>query len=86
MSAQMGDNSGDGLAADRLRSLIERIERLEEERKGLGSDVKDLFTKSKSAGFDVKVMKRLIKLRRIPAAEADEQDALLDVYRQALGN
>jgi len=86
MSAQMGDNSGEPVAADRLRSLIERIERLEEERKGLGSDVKDLFTESKSAGFDVKVMKRLIKLRRIPAAEADEQDALLDVYRQALGN
>jgi len=83
--SEPGHNSGEPVAADRLRGLIERIERLEEERKGLGSDVKDLFTESKSAGFDVKVMKRLIKLRRIPAAEADEQDALLDVYRHALG-
>ena len=85
MSAQMGDNSG-GVAAKHLRSLVERIERLEEERKGLGSDIKDIFTESASAGFDVKVMKKLIKLRRIPAAEADEQDALLETYRRALSN
>ena len=85
MSAQMGDNSG-GVSAEHLRSLVERIERMEEERKGFVSNIKDIFTESASAGFDVKVMKRLIKLRRIPAAEADEQDALLETYRRAVSN
>lgn len=93
MSAAPGHNSGDAadaaqwgnISAERLRSLIERIERLEEERKAIGSDVKDIFAEAKSAGFDVKVMKRLIKLRRMEPAEAEEQDTLLDVYRRALG-
>jgi len=84
MSAQMGDNSGDGLAADRLRSLIERIERLEEERKGLGSDVKDIYTEAKSAGFDAPVMRQLIRLRKQEPAKVKEHEQLLAVYRKAL--
>jgi uncharacterized protein (UPF0335 family) len=73
------------IAADRLRSLIERIERLEEERKALGSDIKDIYAEAKSAGFDVKVMRQLIRIRKQEPAEVEEQETLLDVYRRALG-
>ncbi len=74
-----------GIAADRLRSLIERIERLEEERKALGSDIKDIYAEAKSAGFDVKVIRQLIRIRKQDAADVTEQETLLDVYRRALG-
>jgi uncharacterized protein (UPF0335 family) len=73
------------IAADRLRSLVERIERLEEERKALSSDIKDIFAEAKSAGFDVKVLRQLIRIRKQEAAEVEEQETLLDVYRRALG-
>ena len=79
------DAKAQGIAADRLRSLIERVERLEEERKALGSDIKDIFAEAKSAGFDVKVMRQIIKLRTLDPADAEEQDTLLDLYRRALG-
>ncbi len=74
-----------GVAADRLRSLVDRIERLEEERKALGSDIKDIYGEAKSAGFDVKVLRQLIRIRKQEAAEVEEQETLLDVYRRALG-
>ncbi|WP_370517953.1 DUF2312 domain-containing protein [Saccharibacter sp. 17.LH.SD] len=74
-----------GIAADRLRSIIERVERLEEERKALGSDIRDIFTEAKSAGFDVKVIKQILKLRKQEPAEVEEQETLLDIYRRALG-
>lgn len=74
-----------GVAADRLRSLIERIERLEEERKALGSDIKDIYAEAKSAGFDVKVLRQIIRIRKQEPAEVEEQESLLDVYRRALG-
>ena len=80
-----GHNTG-GIAADRLRSIVDRIERLEEERKGLGSDIKDIYTEAKSAGFDVKVLRQLIALRRREPAEVEEMETLLDVYRRALGD
>ncbi len=73
------------VSAERLRSLIERIERLEEERKALSSDIKDIFAEAKSAGFDVKVMRQLIRIRKQEPAEVEEQETLLDVYRRALG-
>ena len=73
------------VVADRLRSLVERIERLEEERKALASDIKDIYAESKSAGFDVKVMRQLIRIRKQEPAEVEEQETLLDVYRRALG-
>lgn len=75
----------DGIAADRLRSLVERIERLEEERRATGADIKDIYAEARSSGFDVKVLRRLIQLRRQEAAEVEEQETLLDVYRRALG-
>lgn len=74
-----------GDSANRLRSLVERIERLEEERKALGDDIKDIFTESKSAGFDVKVLRQLLKIRKQEPAEVEEAETLLDVYRRALG-
>jgi uncharacterized protein (UPF0335 family) len=74
-----------GIAADRLRSLIERIERLEEERKALGSDIKDIYAEAKSAGFDPKVLRQLIRIRKQEAAEVEEQETMLDIYRRALG-
>ncbi len=64
------DNASHGnIAADRLRSIVERIERLEEERKALGSDIKDIYAEAKSAGFDVKVLRQLIRLRKQEPAE-----------------
>ena len=74
-----------GIAADRLRSLVERIERLEEERKALAIDVKDVYAEAKSAGFDVKVLRQVIRLRKQEPAEVEEQETLLDLYKRALG-
>lgn len=73
-----------GIAVDRLRSLIERIERLEEEKKGVQSDIRDIFAEAKSAGFDVKAMRAVIKLRKMNVADRDEQELILDTYRKAL--
>lgn len=73
-----------GIAVDRLRSLIERIERLEEEKKAIGSDVRDIYAEAKSAGFDVKIMRTILKLRKMNASDRDEQEFLLDTYRKAL--
>ncbi len=79
------DTKVGGIAVDRLRSLIERIERLEEERRALGNDIKDIYGEAKSAGFDVKVLRTIIRLRKQEPAEIEEQETLLDVYRRALG-
>lgn len=82
---QAASAAPEAISAERLRSLVERIERLEEERKALGSDIKDIYAEAKSAGFDVKVMRQLIRIRRMEPAEVEEQETLLDVYRRALG-
>ena len=79
-----GSDTG-GIAHERLRSLVDRIERLEEERRALGGDIKDIYNEAKSAGFDVKVLRQLISVRRKQASEVEEQETLLDVYRRALG-
>ena len=79
------DTSAGGIAADRLRSIIERIERLEQERKALADDVKDVFAEAKGAGFDPAVIRVLLKLRKQEPAEVEEQETLLDLYRRALG-
>ena len=73
-----------GIAVDRLRSLIERIERLEEEKKGIQSDIRDIFAEAKSAGFDVKAMRAILKLRALNAADRDAQELIFETYRKAL--
>ncbi|MBR0642178.1 DUF2312 domain-containing protein [Plastoroseomonas hellenica] len=79
------DSDVGGIAADRLRSIIERIERLEEERKALGDDIKDIYAEAKSAGFDVKVIRQVIRIRKQEPADVEEMETLLDLYRRALG-
>ena len=74
-----------GVAVERLRSIIDRVERLEEERKALTSDIKDIFGEAKSAGFDVKALRKLISLRKMERAEREELDGLVEVYMHALG-
>ena len=73
-----------GIDDNRLRSLIERIERLEEEKKALSSDIRDIFAEAKSANFDVKIMRTILKLRKMNASDREEQEFLLDTYRKAL--
>lgn len=73
------------IAADRLKSFIERIEKLEEEKKAIGGDIRDVYAEAKGVGYDVKTMRKIVQLRRLDAAERDEQDQLLDVYAHALG-
>lgn len=79
-----GHNSNN-IAADRLRSIVERIERLSEEIKAIQSDQKDIFKEAGSAGFDVKVLRQLIRIRKQEPADVEEQETLLDTYRRALG-
>jgi len=74
-----------GIAGEQLRSFIERIERLEEERKTLAEDIKEVFTEAKGSGFDTKIMREIIKIRRMDEDDFDEQETLLDIYKRALG-
>ena len=74
-----------GVESTKLKSYIERIERLEEEKKGLSSDITDLFSEAKSNGFDVKTMRQVLKLRKMKTNDRTEQEYLLDLYKRALG-
>jgi uncharacterized protein (UPF0335 family) len=74
----------DTVAADQLRLFIERIERLEEEKKGIADDVKDVYSEAKANGYDVKTMRAIVRLRRMEKNARQEADALLETYRQAL--
>ncbi|MEK9831516.1 MAG: DUF2312 domain-containing protein [Alphaproteobacteria bacterium] len=74
-----------GIAAERLRSFIERVERLEEDRANLNADIREVYSEAKSAGFDAKTMRQLIRLRKLEPAERQEQEHLLEVYRNAVG-
>jgi uncharacterized protein (UPF0335 family) len=74
-----------GIAGDRLKSFIERIERLEEERKALSNDIKEVYAEAKGTGFDTKIMRQVIRLRKMDKDDLDEQEALIDVYKRALG-
>lgn len=73
-----------GIDANRLRSLIERIERLEEEKTAISGDINDVYAEAKGAGFDTKIMRSIIKLRKMNAADRDENDFLIEAYRKAL--
>ena len=76
---------GHNISTERLRSIIERIENLESDRKSLASDIKDIYTEASSAGFDKKVMRRLVADRRREQADVEEEQTLLDLYRRNLG-
>jgi len=74
-----------GIAGDRLKSFIERIERLEEEKKTLQADIKEVYAEAKGTGFDTKIMRQLIRLRKMDKDDLDEQETLLDLYKRAIG-
>lgn len=73
-----------GIDSSRLRSIVERVEHLESERDGILSDIRDVMAEAKSAGYDVKAIRAVIKLRKMNAADRDEQELLLETYRKAL--
>jgi uncharacterized protein (UPF0335 family) len=77
--------SDGNVAADQLRLFIERIERLEEEKKGLSDDIKDVYLEAKSQGYDAKTMRAIVRLRKMEKNARDEQEALLATYKAALG-
>ena len=74
-----------GIAADRLRAFIERIERLEEEKAALTADIREVYAEAKATGFDVKTMRQLIRLRKLDRNDRQEQEHLLDLYKRAIG-
>ncbi len=75
----------DGVAADQLRAFVERIERLEEEKKVIADDIKDVYAEAKGNGFDIKILRKVISLRKKKPHEREEEDAILDLYVHALG-
>ncbi|WP_145270187.1 DUF2312 domain-containing protein [Tautonia plasticadhaerens] len=78
-------NRAGGVAGERLRSLIERIERLEEEKASIAADIRDIYAEAKGNGFDPKTMRHIIKLRKMEHAEREEHEALIDIYKASLG-
>ena len=73
------------VAADQLRLLIERIERLEEEKKGIGDDIKDVYLEAKATGYDPKIIRQIVRLRKMPPHDRQEMEAILQTYLNALG-
>ena len=78
-------DSSQGVARDQLRTIVERIERLEEEKKAIADDIKDVYAEAKGNGFDVKTLRQVVRLRKVEAAERQEAEAMLDLYLSALG-
>lgn len=70
---------------DRLRLLIERIERLEEEKKGIADDIRDVYAEAKAVGYDPKIMRQVVRLRKMKPDDRSEQEMVLDIYKAALG-
>lgn len=81
--AGVGHNSG--FAKDVLKSFIERVERMEEEKATLAADIREIFSEAKGTGFDTKIMREIIRLRKLDSADLQNRDALIDMYRSALG-
>ena len=73
------------IAKDQLKSIVERIEKLEEEKKAISDDIRDIYMEAKGNGFDIKVLRQVISLRKKEQSERDEQEAIKDLYMQALG-
>lgn len=74
-----------GVARDQLRSIVERVERLEEEKKAIADDIRDVFAEAKANGFDTTILRQVIRLRKQDSTERQEQDAVRDLYLHALG-
>jgi uncharacterized protein (UPF0335 family) len=74
-----------GVAGEQLKSFIERIERLEEEKRALSGDIKEVYAEAKGTGFEPRIMRQIIKLRKMDKEEVDEEESLLDLYKRALG-
>jgi len=74
-----------GVSGERLRSFVERIERLEDEKKALSDDIREVYSEAKGTGFDVKVLRQVIRLRKMDASDRSEMEEVLDVYKRALG-
>lgn len=74
-----------GIAAERLRSYVERIERLEEEKAALAADIREVYAEARGSGFNLKVLRQVVRLRRMNSADRQEHETLLDVYKRALG-
>jgi uncharacterized protein (UPF0335 family) len=86
--ARNGENimtSVRGVSAERLRSFVERIERLEEEKAALAGDIREVYSEAKGSGFDIKVMRQVMRLRKLDKSARDEQEAVLETYLRALG-
>lgn len=85
--SKVGHNSRrvGGVSVDQLKSVISRVEKLEEEKAGLAADIRDVFAEAKGSGFDVKAIRKILKLRKLDASELEEQETILDTYRRALG-
>lgn len=84
-SVERTDNSDAGIAGDMLKAFIERVERLEEEKASIAGDIKDVLAEAKGNGFDTKVIRKIIALRKRDVAERQEEEAILELYLQALG-
>lgn len=82
---EIGHNSGDtgGVSGQRLKSFIERVERLEEEKSGLQEDIKDIFAEAKAVGFDTKIMRKVIRLRKMDKEKRNEEEKLTELYKAA---
>ncbi|MBA9071664.1 uncharacterized protein (UPF0335 family) [Methylobacterium sp. RAS18] len=83
--AAVGQGDPSSVADDQLKSIIERIERLEEEKAGIAGDISDVYAEAKGNGFDVKVLRKIIALRKKDHDERTEEEAILELYLQALG-
>ena len=81
----MSNDDVQGIAAGQLKSIVERIERLEEEKKAIADDIKDVYGEAKGNGFDVKALRTIIRMRKQDADERQEQETILETYMQALG-
>ncbi|MEO0398743.1 MAG: DUF2312 domain-containing protein [Pseudomonadota bacterium] len=82
---EAGPVGSSGVAAERLRSFIERIERLEEEKQTIMEDMKEVYAEAKGEGYDTKVLRQVIRIRKMDRADRQEQEALLDLYLSAIG-
>ncbi|MCC6941694.1 MAG: DUF2312 domain-containing protein [Novosphingobium sp.] len=80
-----GHNSRNGNADDRLRLLVERIERMEEEKKGIGDDIKDIYNEARMTGYDAKMLRQIVRLRKMKPDDRREMEAVLETYKAAMG-